>query len=157
HGPYGCPNGPGAARGRLLRWRRQRRRPRCRLPGREVPMTGRVIHFEIPFDDKERAKRFYADVFGWEQEEMPELDYVGVSTGLSGADSMASVPWYSVVGTTVGDSTNAATVVVILSEDMAADLARVTEHGGEVVAGREPVADMGFAAYFKDSEGNVVG
>lgn len=120
-------------------------------------MTGRVIHFEIPFDDKERAKRFYADVFGWEQEEMPELDYVGVSTGPSGADGLASEPGYIGGGMTARDSTNAATVVVLLSDDIDADLARVTEHGGEVVAGREPVADMGFAAYFKDSEGNVVG
>jgi hypothetical protein len=26
----------------------------------------RVCHFEIPFSDKERAEKFYQDVFGWQ-------------------------------------------------------------------------------------------
>ena len=25
----------------------------------------KVVHFELPFDDAERANKFYADVFGW--------------------------------------------------------------------------------------------
>ena len=29
----------------------------------------RPIHFEIQADDLERAKRFYADVFGWTYED----------------------------------------------------------------------------------------
>jgi predicted enzyme related to lactoylglutathione lyase len=24
-----------------------------------------IVHFEIPADDVERAKRFYSDLFGW--------------------------------------------------------------------------------------------
>jgi predicted enzyme related to lactoylglutathione lyase len=26
---------------------------------------GKVVHFEIPFDDKKRAMKFYADAFDW--------------------------------------------------------------------------------------------
>ncbi|MEE6274282.1 VOC family protein [Georgenia wangjunii] len=120
-------------------------------------MTGLVIHFEIPFDDKERAKRFYTDVFGWRHDEMPGLDYVGVSTGPSGEDGMPSEPGYIGGGMTARDDINAAPLITLASADIDADLARVTAHGGEVVAGRSAVADMGYAAYFKDSEGNVVG
>ena len=29
--------------------------------------------------------------------------------------------------------------------------------GGSTVVGKQPVGDMGFAAYVKDSEGNVIG
>jgi len=29
--------------------------------------------------------------------------------------------------------------------------------GGSTVSEKQPVGDMGFAAYFKDSEGNVLG
>ena len=29
-------------------------------------MSSRVVHFEVPYDDAERARRFYADVFGWQ-------------------------------------------------------------------------------------------
>ena len=35
--------------------------------------------------------------------------------------------------------------------------ATIGELGGSTVRGKEPVGDMGFAAYFTDSEGNLVG
>ncbi|MCM3662016.1 VOC family protein [Georgenia satyanarayanai] len=120
-------------------------------------MTGRVVHFEIPFEDRDRAKRFYSDVFHWQVEEMPELDYVGVQTGPAGQDGMASEPGYIGGGMTARAGSNTATVIVLDSTDIDADLSRVESHGGEVLEGRTPVGDMGFAAYFKDSEGNVVG
>ncbi|MGH9234181.1 MAG: VOC family protein, partial [Acidimicrobiales bacterium] len=28
-------------------------------------MSARVVHFEVPFDDAERALSFYRDVFDW--------------------------------------------------------------------------------------------
>jgi uncharacterized protein len=36
-------------------------------------------------------------------------------------------------------------------------LKAVTEAGGTTVSERQAVGDMGFTAYFKDSEGNLVG
>ncbi|MGH3366855.1 MAG: VOC family protein [Nocardioidaceae bacterium] len=27
-------------------------------------MTGRIVHFEIPFDDGDRARKFYGEAFG---------------------------------------------------------------------------------------------
>jgi hypothetical protein len=36
-------------------------------------------------------------------------------------------------------------------------LKSVEEHGGSTLVERQPVGDMGFSAYFKDSEGNVIG
>lgn len=120
-------------------------------------MTGRVVHFEIPFDDRERARRFYADVFGWAAELVPGFDYVGVSTGPTGEDGMPSEPGYIGGGMTPREGSNTATVVVLDSADIDADLERVTAHGGAVVEGKSPVGDMGYTAYFTDSEGNVVG
>ena len=38
-------------------------------------MSGKVVHFEIPFDDGDRARAFYGDVFGWQLMPMPEMDY----------------------------------------------------------------------------------
>lgn len=119
-------------------------------------MPGRVIHFEIPFDDKERATSFYRDVFGWQLEDMPGMDYVGVATGPMG-EAGPTEAGYIGGGMTHRDGTNTSTVVVMHSDDIDADLAKVTEHGGAVVAEKFPVADMGFAGYFKDPEGNVVG
>ena len=44
-------------------------------------MSGRVVHFEIPFDDGERARTFYKEAFGWKLDEVPGMDYTMVSTG----------------------------------------------------------------------------
>jgi uncharacterized protein len=33
-----------------------------------------LVHFEIPVDDVERAKKFYADLFGWKIEKWPGMD-----------------------------------------------------------------------------------
>ena len=32
-------------------------------------MTGRVVHFEVPYDDAGRAREFYSGLFGWKLEE----------------------------------------------------------------------------------------
>ena len=38
-------------------------------------MSGRVVHFEIPYDDGDRARAFYAEAFGWQVMEMPDMGY----------------------------------------------------------------------------------
>ena len=45
---------------------------------------GRPVHFEIHADDIERAKKFYAEVFGWtyvDYGEFTGMPYFGVITG----------------------------------------------------------------------------
>jgi hypothetical protein len=120
-------------------------------------MTGRVVHFEIPFDDAERAKAFYREVFGWRLRDMPEWDYVTVSSGPAREDGTATEPGYIGGGMTPRNDVNRATVITIDTDDADATLATVAAHGGEVLQQKLPVGDMGFAAYFRDSEGNVVG
>jgi predicted enzyme related to lactoylglutathione lyase len=36
----------------------------------------KVVHFEIPFDNKQRAMKFYADSFGWRLMDMADMNYV---------------------------------------------------------------------------------
>lgn len=120
-------------------------------------MSGRVVHFEIPFDEKERATAFYQQVFGWRLDEMPDFDYVAVSTGPVAQDGGPAEPGYIGGGMTARGGTNTGPVITIDTEDVDAALAKVREHGGEVLAEKAAVGDMGFTGYFKDSEGNVVG
>ncbi len=46
-------------------------------------MANRIVHFEIEAADVNRAKKFYADAFGWEMDQQgPEMGhYVVVKTG----------------------------------------------------------------------------
>ena len=52
---------------------------------------------------------------------------------------------------------NTAPTVVIDVEDIDAALAQIEERGGKTLAPRMQVGDMGWAAYFADTEGNTVG
>src|SRR5947208_16349147 len=49
------------------------------------------------------------------------------------------------------------TVITVDVTDIEATLKNVEKLGGKMVRKKEPVADMGFTAYFKDTEGNIVG
>jgi predicted enzyme related to lactoylglutathione lyase len=46
---------------------------------------------------------------------------------------------------------------VVGVDNLEDSLKTVTEHGGTVVVERQAVGDMGFTAYFRDTEGNLVG
>jgi predicted enzyme related to lactoylglutathione lyase len=48
-------------------------------------------------------------------------------------------------------------VIVIGVDDLDDAVARVEKLGGSVAIGRQPVGDMGFAAYVNDTEGNLIG
>jgi predicted enzyme related to lactoylglutathione lyase len=48
-------------------------------------------------------------------------------------------------------------VITIDVDDIEAALKRVEELGGKVLRDKMAVGEMGFAAYFADSEGNVLG
>jgi predicted enzyme related to lactoylglutathione lyase len=48
-------------------------------------------------------------------------------------------------------------VITINVEDIDASLDKIVEAGGKVVQKKTAVGDMGHSAYFKDSEGNIMG
>ncbi|MGZ4436744.1 MAG: VOC family protein [Nocardioidaceae bacterium] len=120
-------------------------------------MNGRVVHFEIPFDDADRAGRFYAEVFGWSANDVAEIGYTRVTTGPTTPDEGPSEPGFVNGGLLPRQEGFSAPVVTIEVEDIEAALAAVQEHGGSVVEGRSDVGEIGFAAYFRDSEGNLTG
>ncbi len=49
------------------------------------------------------------------------------------------------------------TVITVDVSDIDSSLKNIERFGGKVVQKKQPVADMGFTAYFKDTEGNIVG
>ena len=48
-------------------------------------------------------------------------------------------------------------VITLAVDDIDATIVAVEKHGGSAVGEKMAVAEMGFAAYFKDSEGNLMG
>lgn len=119
-------------------------------------MTGRVVHFEVPYDDGDRARAFYADVFGWAIQPVPEFEYNFVQTGPMGEDGPTE-PGYIGGGMFQRDPAVDKPIITINVDDMTKALTAIAEHGGTTV--REPmqVGEMGIAAYFTDCEGNLMG
>ena len=120
-------------------------------------MSGRLVHFEIPFDDGERARTFYREAFGWSVMTMPEMDYTMVSTGPSSEEGGPSEPGYIGGGMLQRSAVQQAPVVTIDVDDIDAALERIESLGGKTVVPRQPVGKMGFTAYFTDTEGNLTG
>jgi predicted enzyme related to lactoylglutathione lyase len=120
-------------------------------------MSSRVVHFEVPFDDADRARAFYRDVFDWQIQEMPELDYTIVSTGPVSDQGMPAEPGYIGGGMFQRQSDVPTPVITLAVDDIDETYTLIEKHGGSRVGEKLPVADMGFAAYFKDSEGNLMG
>lgn len=116
-----------------------------------------VVHFEIPADDIERAKKFYSGVFGWGIMPMPEMDYTMVQTTEVGKDRMPKEPGAINGGMMKRSKEISHPVVTIAVESIDAALKKVASKGGKVLKGKQPVGDMGFVAYIHDSEGNVIG
>ncbi|TFV87209.1 VOC family protein [Blastococcus sp. CT_GayMR16] len=120
-------------------------------------MSGRVVHFEIPYDDGDRARRFYGETFGWQLQEMPGMEYTLVMSGPS-SDTGPSEAGFINGGMLAREESAAPGPVVVIDVDsIDAKLIKVEEAGGSVLVPKQPVGAMGFTAYVKDPEGNVVG
>jgi uncharacterized protein len=120
-------------------------------------MSGRIVHFEMPADDMERAQAFYRDAFGWQLNPIPEMSYTSVITTPSDEQGMPTEPGGINGGLTPRKSPVSAPTLTVGVDSVDDALAAVEKHGGRVVAGKTAVADMGFVGYFSDTEGNVVG
>lgn len=120
-------------------------------------MSGRVVHFEIPFDDGDRARQFYAEAFGWRIDHIAEMHYSIVQTGPTGEEGFPTESGYIGGGMLKRESPTDRPVITIDVEDIDAALAKIESLGGMTVLGRQSVGEMGYAAYFKDVEGNLMG
>ncbi len=122
-------------------------------------MSGKVVHFEIPFDDGDRAGSFYREAFGWQLMPMPEMEYTMVMTGPTDPEQGPSEPGFINGGMFKrsdqfpGKAPNL--VIDVASVDEA--LRQVEAAGGKTVTERMAVGDMGFTGYFTDTEGNLIG
>jgi predicted enzyme related to lactoylglutathione lyase len=121
-------------------------------------MSGRVVHFEIPFDDGDRARGFYKEAFGWSIQELPEMSYTIVSTGPTTDQGMPSEPGFINGGMLQrGAGPASGPVITTDVESIDAALEKIEKLGGSTVVAKQAVGDMGFAAYFRDPEGNLMG
>jgi uncharacterized protein len=114
----------------------------------EVAMSGKVVHFEIPVDDGDRAVMFYTEALGWGLERWGPLEYwtttAGEGEGIGGALSKR-------------EPGSTGLVFYIDVPDIDTALERIEAAGGRRLTERMPIPTVGWSALFEDTEGNRVG
>jgi predicted enzyme related to lactoylglutathione lyase len=117
----------------------------------------KVVHFEIPFDNKQRAMKFYADSFGWQLNDMPQMNYVIARTVEVDDKQMPKVPGAINGGLFPRPKEAPSPTIYVGVQSVEATIKKVEAAGGKVVTPKTPIPAMGAYARIADPEGNVIG
>jgi len=105
-----------------------------------------IVHFEIPADDPNRAKKFYTALFGWKIEHVPEMEYWMISTSgekaVDGGMMKRQHPQQQITD-----------YIDVPSIDEYA--VKVEKLGGKIVVPKMAVPTMGYFVVCLDTENNV--
>lgn len=118
----------------------------------------KVVHFEIPYDDLERAKKFYIDVFDWGIQTMPEMNYNIVRTVEVDEQQMPKEKSAINGGMYKRDEQSAKSPVIVISvKSIDESIKKIQKAGGNVFRPKVSIGQMGFYAQVIDTEGNIIG
>ncbi len=117
----------------------------------------KVVHFEIPADNVERAQNFYKTVFDWKINPIPNMGYTILQTVTVDEQNMPKEPGAINGGMLKRQSPITSPVITINVDNIESSLEKIKQNGGQIVREKTQVGNMGFTAYFKDSEGNILG
>lgn len=116
-----------------------------------------VIHFEMPYSDRERMAAFYATAFGWRTQMLgKEMGNYVLATTTESDNGRPTVP-----GTINGgffpahpDMPMQHPSVVVAVEDISAAMKSVASAGGKVFGEPMDIPGIGRYVVFADTEGN---
>lgn len=121
----------------------------------------KVVHFEIPTNDHARAKRFHGDVFDWHLQDMPGGADTYTFAITSPVDEQFQHRESGAINGGMFQRSPQLPVhnpVITIGVDSIDDHARHIEAAsGTMVVSKGEVPEMGYYAYFKDTEGNLMG
>ena len=106
-----------------------------------------VVHIEIPAANVQAAGKFYADLFGWKMEHVPEFNYTMWADGSGSGGGFNEVSAENPVGQVL---------VYIDSDDIDADLQKAEKLGGKVIRPKTEIPGTGWYGIFQDPTGNLL-
>ena len=118
-----------------------------------------VIHFEMPYEDRDRMKKFYETAFGWQTQTLgAEMgNYVVVTTTETGPEGpkkpgAINGGFYERPTDPAGQHPS----VVIAVDDVHEAMRKITASGGALLGEPMEIPGVGQYASFRDPEGNRV-
>ena len=114
-----------------------------------------IVHFDIPSDNIERAKKFYSDLFGWKMDKWSGssegMEYWLISTVDDKGNKVLGG------GMMKRQSPQQEGINYFDVKSVQESSAKVEQLGGKVVMPKSPVPGVGYMAVCKDSENNGFG
>jgi uncharacterized protein len=123
-----------------------------------MPQMNPVVHFEMPYEDKDRIVDFYSKAFGWKMQKLGEEmgNYVTAQTAETDDMNLVKTP-----GTINGgffpkkpDWPAQYPSVVIAVNDIQQVINKIIDCGGEVLGEPMEIPGIGLYVSFIDTEGN---
>ena len=118
---------------------------------------GRVVHFEIHAAQPQRLIDFYTGLFGWKIERWGPIEYWTIETGSADQPGINGglVPRRGETPAEMQPVNAYVCTVEVTALDAALDQAGTL--GGSLALPKMPVPGVGWLAYIKDPDGNILG
>jgi predicted enzyme related to lactoylglutathione lyase/uncharacterized protein YndB with AHSA1/START domain len=121
----------------------------------------RPSHFEIHAENLERAKKFYTEVFGWafqkwENKQAGAPEYYLITTGKDDPGINGGMFKRMGQAPTDGAAVNAYVVTMDVA-NIDETIGKIEQSGGKVAVKKFAMPGMAWLAYYKDTEGNILG
>jgi len=120
----------------------------------------KIVHFEIPCSDLNRAKKFYSELFGWEIKPYPGdegEEYLRAIATNSDKDGKSMDKGAINGGLQKKGERASTTTLVIQVKNINEAVEKVKNNGGEIKVEPEEIGGMGMYAQFDDPDGHRMG
>ncbi len=116
----------------------------------------KVVHFEIPYDNKNRASGFYSKIFGWKLQDIPETGYTLIYAAKADKNNMVEDKGAINGGMFQRNESAKQPLFVIGIQSIDETIKIVTSAGGKLITPKQSIPNGSYAR-FADCEGNVIG
>lgn len=111
-----------------------------------VDKPGSFVHIEVASSDPARTKKFFEEVFDWEFESHPEMDYhTYVAPSGPGGGLMSPM-----------ENQSPGLLNYLLSHNIDEDVKKIEQAGGRVVRPKQDIPGVGAWALFEEPTGIVL-
>jgi predicted enzyme related to lactoylglutathione lyase len=108
----------------------------------------KIIHIELSAKDRKALSKFYSTVFGWETQDLDEMNYTTFKAGDGVGGGFNPV---------TEENPQGIVLVYIETDDITASLKEVQDAGGTILSPEMDIPNTGKFGIFRDPQGNTVG
>lgn len=118
-------------------------------------MKNKIVGFEIPASDFQKAKEFYGAVFDWKIQSCGDQGAMAYTTAVDKDENPTELGGIN-GGFYKRQSRDEAPSLIVETESIDQTLKAIEAGGGTVVTPKHAVDECGFMADFADPEGNIL-